>query len=480
MPERVTVPFGPWLPDLPDADHPGLVEAKNVYRLNGAYQPQRDIEFPGGDQSDDLGVASASNFISAISAKEGGVEFYALARHDGSKIHLVSIECGSSNSPNSIDTGTAASDVSNFVNFDGDVYYFTRNSEQYKSVRGATFSLVSSSTLFGASAAGRVGSFIMTGFRFNLKWSGFNQPEEWAISQRTQAGEATVSNPEMGFVTGILGGKTNYLFQEFGLSRLEYVGPPTVWRFTPISNRFGCSPQSAVEVGDVTYFLAVDTSYDSQATGSGGLRVVKTNGAAIQDISTGVVADWLSANFLESSAFNHHPAIFDAPRRRIIWASNTGQGSHKYLSMSVDTEEFSYFEGEFNILIPGPYHHEDNGGKLVGVADNGGNLHYGPLTGDTLEATLTKGHLSSAGVRTHLSGVEPIYQGSGVTVAVSSKEKLRDDAAFDVYQTEEAATGIVSKQSQGRSTAISAKYPATSAWSDASGFVAEITVDGKR
>ena len=125
MPERVTVPFGPWLPDLPDADHPGLVEAKNVYRLNGAYQPQRDIEFPGGDQSDDLGVASASNFISAISAKEGGVEFYALARHDGSKIHLVSIECGSSNSPNSIDTGTAASDVSNFVNFDGDVYYFT-------------------------------------------------------------------------------------------------------------------------------------------------------------------------------------------------------------------------------------------------------------------------------------------------------------------------------------------------------------------
>ena len=478
--QRTTVPYGPWLPDLPDADHPGLVEAKNVYRLNGSYHPQLDIEFPGGDQSDDIGIASTSDLTAAISAKESGVEFYAFARHDGSNIHLISIECGSSNSPNSVSAGAAATNFSNFVNFNGDIYYFTRGSEQYKSVRGGAFALTSSSTQFGATSAARVGSFIMTGFRFGIKWSGFNQPEEWAVSQRTLSGEATVNNPEFGFVTAILGGRTNYIFQEFGVSRLEFVGAPTVWRTVPISNRFGCSPQSAIEVGGITYFMAVDTSYDSGATGSGGLRVVKTNGASIQDISTNVIADWLADNFNEASSYNHHPAIFDARRRRIIWASNTGTGSHKFLCMNVDTEEFSYFEGEYNILIPGPFHHEDNGGELVGVADNGGNLYYGPFTGDALEATLTKGHLSSEGQRTHLTGIEPIYQGAGATAAVSTKERLRDDESFGSYTAEESATGIISQNTHGRSTAISVKYPAASSWSDASAFVAELKIEGKR
>ncbi len=36
--------FGPWLPDLPDLDNPGCVEAKNCLPINGAYTPLKSLQ----------------------------------------------------------------------------------------------------------------------------------------------------------------------------------------------------------------------------------------------------------------------------------------------------------------------------------------------------------------------------------------------------------------------------------------------------
>ena len=39
MRKTVTVPFGPWLPDLPEAGHAGATVARNVVPSEGAYKP---------------------------------------------------------------------------------------------------------------------------------------------------------------------------------------------------------------------------------------------------------------------------------------------------------------------------------------------------------------------------------------------------------------------------------------------------------
>ena len=37
------VPFGEWLPDLPDHINPGATEAKNVYPAVNSYRPWKSI-----------------------------------------------------------------------------------------------------------------------------------------------------------------------------------------------------------------------------------------------------------------------------------------------------------------------------------------------------------------------------------------------------------------------------------------------------
>ncbi len=469
MPD-LQIPFRQWLPDQPDLNNPGLVEAKNVYRLNGAYQPQTDIEFPGGDQSKSLGVSSPGGFKTAISFRNSSQPYYALLRGD----NLIVIETGSAGTV--LTTGISGNTgvVSDLVDFNGDIYYHSRGSVQYKSTGGGAFATTSATTQFGATSAARVNNFIMTGYNLNLKWSGFNQPESWAVSDLTQAGEAEVNNPELGFVTGIQGGVVNYIFQEFGVSRLTYVGPPKVWDVRPVSLKYGALRKSHIELNGITYFMGASSVADVSQGVTGRRFIAKTNGNAVQNISQGVVERWMNANFpstgVSLEAGCH--VTFDQPRRRLVWASGVGNnGPHKYLCMNIDTEEFSYFEGDYECFIPGPHHDADNGEALIAVADNGGTAHYGPLTGSTMEATLTTGHIANAGERAFLDQVEPQYSGSGATAALSKKERLRDDASFGSYVAENASTGIADVTADGRSIAVSVKYPATSDWSDFVGVV---------
>jgi hypothetical protein len=478
MPE-LEIPFRQWLPDQPDLNNPGLVEAKNVYRLNGAYQPQTDIEFPGGDMSDDLTLSDSTDIIGGGSfSGASGVPSYCFRYGDSG---LLAIEPQASASPNVLNIGSQGQPSSDFVNFNGSVYYHARGSAQYKSTNGAAFAATSATTQFGATSAARVNNFIMTGFLDEIKWSGFNLPEDWTISEVTQAGEAEVNRPELGEITGIQGGVVNYIFQEFGVSRLTYVGPPKVWDVRTISYRYGALKNTHVEVNGITYFMGVTGSHSQTGRRSGNLYIARTNGQSVEDIGSGIVNDWLNENFSAPVLLgSNRNVVFDHPRRRIIWSSAVGDDTHKFLCMNIDTQEFSYFEGEYHFLIPGPYHHEDNGGSLVAIAPNSGTLYYGPMTGDTLEATLTTGHIANAGERAFVDEVEPQYVGSGATVALSAKERLRDAGSFSAYAAEESSTGIADVRADGRAIALSVKFPAGEDWSDLSGVVVDASRAGKR
>lgn len=485
MPAPLTIPLREWLPDQPDLDNPGLVDAKNVFKTEGGYQPARDIEFPGGDLSYDLGVTDGTVF-DAISGGGGGINFYGAVTKNGFNVWLHAIDLPSTLS--SLDLGIV-SETGSLVNF-GEDMYFIGGAKQYKSASGAAFSLVSSSAPSFVTTAARIGNFIMTGGNASIQWSGFNAPESWGASEITQANSADVNKPELGDVTQVIGGITPMLFQERGCSRLQYVGPPLVWATREVSNVYGAVPNSAIRAGGFIYFLSSHGDSDD-FTGhvSGAISVMKTNGSDVVPVSSRKIDKWLAENFTTSQASRfRRPAVLDFERKQIVWPSEVGSrtsnvdGSlHKYLCMNWETEEFTYFEGDYNCLISGPWHRGSNSGRLVAFQRGDDNsLRYGPLTGDTLEATLTTGHFSSSGERTSITGAEPQYEGSGATIAVSAKERLRDAASFGDYGAENAATGIVPLNSDGRSTAMSAKFAAASDWSNLTGIVTEISTTGTR
>ena len=90
-----------------------------------------------------------------------------------------------------------------------------------------------------------------------IQWSSFNSPATtWAADRLTQAGYADL-DPRFGPITALVGGRYPMVFQERGISLVQYVGPPTVWRVSVVSEDRGCiAPFSVATIGSQTYFLS--------------------------------------------------------------------------------------------------------------------------------------------------------------------------------------------------------------------------------
>ena len=148
--------------------------------------------------------------------------------------------------------------------------------------------------------------------------------------------------------------------------------------------------------------------------------------------------------------------------------------------MSIDTEEFTYFEGAYQMLLQGGYQHEDNESYIMAVGADSSTLHQAPLMGDALEATLTTGHITSPGERVSASSVEVHYSGSGATVALSGKDRYGAASDFGSYATPDATTGFASVRAAGRALAASVKIPSGSTWDDLSGLTVNLNTRGQR
>lgn len=473
---QLEIPFRQWLPDQPDLNNPGLVEAKNVMRVNGAYQPVGGIEFPGGSSSRSLGLLDTDEVNIAHSFFDE-LTVYSFLVDDAGTTKLITIEPNSGTKRETTITG--ASDC-NFATFGDGEYYINNTGVVYQALGNAAFTSVGTGAMTTPECLARVGNFLMAGKLGTIQWSGFNAPEDWATSELTQAGTADVEYPELGLVTNIIGGRTNYIFQMHGVSRLTYVGPPKIWDVRVISREAGAIKNTAIEIEGFAYFIGGITTATASYDGREPFAVYKTNGQGVSRISFQKIESWLATNFDTAQSTFSRQVIWHGETRNIIWASGTGEGTHNYLCLNVDTDEFSYFQGDYRILIPGPYRGTGDSKEIFAVAENASALHYGPLSGDNLEATLTTGHIANAGSRAFVDQVEPQYIGSGSTVALSAKGRLRDATSFSSYVAEDATTGIADVTADGRAVALSVKYPAASSWSEFTGVVADASKAGER
>ena len=303
----VDIPFGEWLPSAPTYKNPGCLDADNTIPAPGGYAPWPAPVAVGVKDSGDAAltgpVRGAALFFSTINSP---------VIVGGSATRLFTVRGGLSVETTGL-TAIGSGDAWDFAQFNNIIV------ATHSSVAPQYLDNVDSDDSWTAlpgsppqaKFCARVEDFLMLGNLASnpnrVQWSAFNSPaSSWTPARLTQAGFADLPSV-FGPVHRIVGGRFPMVFQERGVSRLEYIGPPVVWRLTEVEQARGAlAPFSVVTVGFATYFLAQD-----------GFWV--TDGAAFQSIGSQRINRWFFDTADAATIREVHAAV-DWRNECIVWA----------------------------------------------------------------------------------------------------------------------------------------------------------------
>lgn len=278
--------FGQWLPDLPYFNNPGLVEALNTVPVDGHYKSYSPMASTASDAT--IGARAQGAFAGIDAA--GNVSVYV-----GTATKLQVRNGASWTNLSAATTYTAATDgYWKFTQFDNLIVATDyADAIQSATVGASTFGALSAAAPKARHIA-KVNRFLVAGdtndvsngiVPYRIQWNAIDQPTNWptpntATAVATQAGSQLL-NSAFGPVTGIFNGdQFAVIGQRTGLSRMSYAGPPVVFQFDTIENGRGIwFPNSAVQIGQLIYFISHDGFYLTDGVsvkGIGNARVDKT------------------------------------------------------------------------------------------------------------------------------------------------------------------------------------------------------------
>jgi len=277
--QRVTVPFGEWLPDMPELNNPGAIEALNVIPAEGGY-------VPFAQHSPDNQRVLPEQVRGAAAVLD--------------EFDIVQLFGGT--------TGGVYTDVgAGFVNIfasavSGDTAWkFIRVNEQMVAIHPDVFP---KRTPVGSEAAmvnvggnppkaecgAQVGDFLMLGnlhddpddgdgsFPARVRWGGFNNIDDpWISDPATQADFQDMPAAG-GAVRAISGREYGTIFQDKMISRATYRGLPEVFDIVTVEDKRGCiARDSIVDVGAVQFGIAEDGFFMWNGTNTTLLGTNKVN-----------------------------------------------------------------------------------------------------------------------------------------------------------------------------------------------------------
>jgi hypothetical protein len=277
--EPIKIPFGEWLPDLPDYQNPGVTVAKNVIPAGQSYQ-----SMPSQVIYSNALTARCQGAFSTKDADGNTVNFAG----DATKLYRMA--------------STAYADVSKVGGYtigSDEQWYWTR----FNSLLLATnindpiqkFT-VNSSTIFadlsvGAPKARYIatsGSFVIAGNTYDaidgnvperIRWCALGDPTDWTVSAVTQADYEDLDISK-GWVMQLVGGEYIVVFQERAITRLDYTGSPGIFQIRQIEGNHGTLiPGSVVRSGNLIFYIGLDGFYvfdGNQSISIGANKVDKT------------------------------------------------------------------------------------------------------------------------------------------------------------------------------------------------------------
>lgn len=439
-----TILFKEWLPDQPELNNPGLLEAQNVLPIDAHYQSFATLATSGAGTA----LASRPNGAFAFNSA-GGQEHYV-----GTENNLFRYTAaGAWVTVGSVALGTSSNNYWRFVQYEANVY-FTNYSDNPRYVAVGTST--TTTALVGAPKArqiGRIGQFIVLGDTvdtangavvYRAQWSGIDQPTSWpaansATAVAQQAGEQYFDPVGRAITSIVSGDQWGLFFQESIITRATYVGGSTVFQFDQISHNVGALyPNAVVPYGNLVFFIASSGFY-------------LTDGVAVKPIGVGVVDKYFLARVSPTYPERVYGAL-DHARKLIYWnfplvASGTGQPTDLII-YNIERNRFSRATLTCESLTTGTP-------TLLGdqmVAFSAGHIRSS-FTGAPGTAVVTTGEMepNPAGFASY-QGVKPLVDVTlnAVTVAMGTRNNRTDAVTYSSETTANSRTGFANFRTEAK------------------------------
>ena len=468
------VPFGEWLPDIPDHLNKGATTATNVFPAAVSYKP-----FKTSQQKSN---ALDSQCFGAFSTKDNSANVYTFAGTK-SKLYKLSGETFSDVSQASTTYNAGADNFWSFSNFGTTVVASNGEDDPQKFVVGTSSvfaDLGGSPPIFTFSAVIR--DFLVVGriktVKNRVQWSGINDVETWTSGTKQSDYQDLADGGE---ITGIVGGEYGYIFQENQITRMDYVGGTTVFRFSVISKNRGAIFAKAIShVGKRVFFYSQDGFFEIDGETIRPIGQHKVNDYFESNLSAGY-----QQNIIASTAPLNHLAIWSYPStaattgiqdRLLIYNYSVNRWSIVELgaemiflqfseAYTVDTlDNVSNSLDDLNVSFDSRYWL----GGVVNFAGFDGDHKLIQFDGDTLAATIETGEIEpSPGRRSTVTMVRPIVDGTS-TARVTSRARAADSGTSTSYASLQT-NGDIPVRSSGRYHKVGVAIAAAASWNDAQG-----------
>jgi hypothetical protein len=439
-----TILYKEWLPDLPELNNPGLIEATNVLPSNDGYRPFLPLDGTGGTAP----AAVQGAFVANGATKGSSRQFLATTS--------LYYRAGGTTAGQYSTMGSLIPDdaASQFAQFENIVFAAGGNSHRLAQITmgavtsggGAGFVAITAAPY--ADVVGVVGQFVVVGSLYDdaapitvgaiksnyLQWSSIGAPTDWpapgsSTAIASQAGEEPLYE-EHGGVMAVHGGDQHgVVLQAKAVTRMTYIGGTAVFQFDTIDTVHGSvSRKASVKVGGLVYFVS--------AAG-----FCRTNGVNVERIGAGKVDKLWAA----STATSYVSCAYDPWNELVAF----GNGAKIFYFNPVTSWWTVCNQSHVILVTPGINPTQPQ--RLIGY--DGSNVR-GNFAATAGSAALTPGEGElSPGRYSHVSRVKPLVSHTtavSMTVALGTRNSQDTAASFTAETTATARTGFSDFRSEAR------------------------------
>ena len=304
--KRVALKFAPWAPDQPALAEGHLTEAVGVIPAENGFRPLPSALALGEALPERVTGAASWGYnpeapggpVLALAGTESGI-----FRRQGKAWARVLETAG------------------------GRGWDFALYGDQVIAVNGVDPPLVAARAadldfqpLEGAPAARRaavVGNFVVLGRLAEnpaaVRWSGLDDPQAWPAPGSSEAQDKQSDFqvfPDVGPVQAIATGMSGYdglVFCAEGIFRMQYVGPPLIFQFSPVDKGRGAlAAGGVVQAENLVFFLAEDGFF-------------ATDGGTVQAIGAEIINAWFRRT---ADLMRRHETlgVYDPVAGIVVWA----------------------------------------------------------------------------------------------------------------------------------------------------------------
>lgn len=252
------VMFGPWLPDQPVLDLAGVLVAQNVTPQLEGYGP-----WPGAAVVSDA-LTSRCQGAFACKGSDGTVYNFA---GDVAKLYKASataglVTWGDVTRAAGGAYAVAANAFWEFTQFGDYVIACNGTDNPQKFILGTSSQFASlSGSAPVASHVATIRDFVvfgnLTGAPARVKWSAFNNAEDYNAAPATTQSDYQDLIAEGQTIQRIIGGEYGVILTDRSLWTMRYVGSDVIWQFDEVEKDTGChAPGSVAKSGENIFYLS--------------------------------------------------------------------------------------------------------------------------------------------------------------------------------------------------------------------------------